>query len=80
MNLETIIMGLLVGLLGVVITAYIWCILPARMARKRGRSALGWVILAWCISPFWACILLLILGDTREKIKQDIIEELRNED
>lgn len=69
--------GLIVGL---VITIYLWCIIPARMARKRGRSEVGWVILAWCISPFWVYILLAILGDTKEKIKQDILDELRNEE
>lgn len=68
--------GLIVGL---VILAYFWCVIPARMARKRGRSAIGWVILAWCISPFWVYILLAILGDTKEKIKQDIINEIRDE-
>ena len=71
------IVGVIVGL---VITIYLWCIIPARMARKRGRSEVGWVILAWCISPFWVYILLAILGDTKEKIKQDILDELRNEE
>ena len=69
--------GLIVGL---VITAYLWFIIPTRMARKRGRSEVGWVILAWCISPFWVYILLAILGDTKEKIRQDIINEIRNEE
>jgi hypothetical protein len=69
--------GLIVGL---VIFAYLWFIIPARMARKRGRSEVGWVLLGFCISPFWVYILLAILGDTKEKIKQDIINELRNED
>jgi hypothetical protein len=71
------ILGIIVGL---VITAYLWFIIPARMARKRGRSEVGWVLLAFCISPFWVYILLAILGDTKEKIRQDIINELRNED
>jgi len=71
------IVGVIVGL---VITIYLWCIIPARMARKRGRSEVGWVILAWCISPLWVYILLAILGDTKEKIKQDILDELRNEE
>lgn len=66
-------------IVGFVITIYLWCVIPARMARKRGRSAIGWVILAWCISPFWVYILLAILGDTKEKIKQDIINEIRDE-
>lgn len=45
-----------------------WIYLPASMAMKRGRSALGWVLLAWLISPLWAIVLLLILGDTTEKV------------
>ena len=66
--------------LGLVMMAYLWFIIPARMARKRGRSEVGWVLLGFCISPFWVYILLAILGDTTEKIKRDIIDELRNED
>ena len=66
--------------LGLVMMAYLWFIIPARMARKRGRSEVGWVLLGFCISPFWVYILLAILGDTKEKIKRNIIDELRNED
>lgn len=69
--------GLIVGL---VIIVYFWCILPARIARKRGRSEIGWVLLAWCISPLWVYILLAILGETKQKIKQDILHELKNND
>ena len=69
--------GLIVGM---VIIAYLYFIIPARMAHKRGRSEVGWVLLGFCISPFWVYILLAILGETKEKIKQDIINELRNED
>ena len=76
---ETIatIAGLIVGL---VIIAYLYFIIPVRMARKRGRSEVGWVLLGFCISPFWVYILLAILGDTKEKIKQDIINEIRNDE
>ena len=77
--LDTI-MGIASLIVGMVIVAYLWFIIPARMTRKRGRSEVGWVILAWCISPFWVYILLAILGDTKEKIKQDIINEIRNEE
>ena len=38
---------------------YFWVRLPAQMARKRGRSALGWVLLFWFLSPIWGVILLL---------------------
>ena len=74
-------LGWIIALIvGLVITIYLWVVIPARMARKRGRSEVGWVLLGLCISPFWVYILLAILGDTKEKIKQDIIDELRNED
>ena len=50
--------------------------LPAKMARKRGRSTIGWVVLFWVISPLWGIIVLLVLGDSKQKIREDIIEEL----
>ena len=52
--------------------------LPYKMAKKRGRSVVGWTILFWILSPFWGAILLLILGDSKEKIKQDILNEINN--
>lgn len=58
---------------------YFWVRLPAQMARKRGRSALGWVLLFWFLSPIWGVILLLILGDSQEKISREIIEQLKRE-
>lgn len=67
-------------IVGLSIAIFFWIIIPARMARKRGRSEIGWVLLAWCISPLWAIILLAILGDTKEKIREDIINELRKEE
>ncbi|MCI7463023.1 MAG: hypothetical protein PUB47_06315 [Bacteroides sp.] len=47
------------------------------MARNRGRSALGWVLLAWVLSPLWIIIILLILGDSKEKLSKDIIDQLK---
>lgn len=58
---------------------YFWVRLPAQMARKRGRSALGWVLLFWILSPIWGVILLLIVGDSQEKISREIIEQLKRE-
>jgi len=49
------------------------------MARKRGRSVLGWVLLFWFLSPIWGVILLLIVGDSQEKISREIIEQLKRE-
>lgn len=50
--------------------------IPAKMASKRGRSVLGWVLLFWIISPLWGIIVLLVLGDSKQKIREDIMEEL----
>ena len=77
MNILEYILNLFALIVGLVIVACFWIIIPARMARKRGRNEFGWVVLAWCISPFWVYILLAILGDTKEKIREDIIDELR---
>lgn len=54
-----------------------WIHIPASMARNRGRSALGWVLLAWILSPLWIIIILLILGDSKEKLSKDIIDQLK---
>ena len=59
---------------------WLWFFLPASMARKRGRSQIGWVILFWIISPFWGIITLLILGDSKKKICKDLMEELSKKD
>ena len=54
-----------------------WIHIPASMARNRGRSALGLVLLAWVLSPLWIIIILLILGDSKEKLSKDIIDQLK---
>ena len=51
--------------------------LPAGMARRRGRSALGWVLLAWITPPIVAIIALRIVGDSSDKIRKDIINGRR---
>lgn len=70
---------ILVAILALLFLWYFWVRLPAQMARKRGRSALGWVLLFWVISPFWGIILLLIVGDSQEKISRDIVEQLKRD-
>ena len=54
---------------------WLYVFLPAKMARKRGRSAIGWVLLFWIISPLWGIIVLFALGDSKQKIREDIMEE-----
>ena len=69
-----IVVGAIVALL---FLWFFWVRLPAQMARTRGRSALGWVLLFWFISPVWGIVLLLIVGDSKEKISKEIIEQLK---
>ena len=54
-----------------------WIHIPASMARNRDRSALGWVLLAWVLTPLWVIIILLVLGDSKEKLSKDIIDQLK---
>lgn len=37
--------------------------LPRKMAIKRGRDPLGWMLVFWFISPIWGAIILLIAGN-----------------
>ena len=74
MTEETI--PIIVVIIALVLVLWFYIFLPARMARKRGRSILGWILLFWIISPLWGIIVLLVLGDSKQKIREDIIEEL----
>ena len=68
-------MDVLVLLLILFLTLWFCIFLPAGMAIRRGRSALGWVLMAWITTPVVAIITLLIVGDSPDKIRED----LRNE-
>lgn len=65
------------SLLTVLLFLWLYIFLPMKMAKKRGRSKLGWVLLFWLISPLWGTILLLVLGDSKEKIIEDLAEEFQ---
>ena len=52
--------GLLFVILGIV---FFWNLLIAYMARRRGRSGLGWFILSFLIDPIIAMIILICIGD-----------------
>jgi len=70
-------LSIIVAIIALIFMLWLLILLPAKMARKRGRSVIGWVLLFWIISPFWGIILLLVSGDSKQKIREDIIEELR---
>lgn len=74
------IMGVLVGCAAIAFYIWLLFILPSRMAKKRGRNPVGWTIIFWIMSPLWGAILLLILGDSKEKLRQDIIDEINNQE
>ena len=68
-----------VGILVILFIVWLSILLPMKMAKKRGRSPLGWVFIFWLITPLWGIIILLIVGDSQEKLRQKIIEELRHQ-
>lgn len=69
--------GVIGAICAIAIVVSIMILLPIKMAKSRGRSALGWVLLFWIVTPIWGIILLLIVGDSKQKLKKDILAELR---
>ena len=55
--------ALLLGLVALYFGLWIFILLPADMAKARGRSAFGWVLVSIFFSPILACLLLWLLGD-----------------
>lgn len=66
-------------IIALILILWLYIFLPAKMARKRGRSTIGWILLFWIISPLWGIIVLLVLGDSKQKIREDIIDELNRD-
>lgn len=75
--MENVLAPIIGVVIGILFISFLFIYLPVKMARKRGRSAIGWILICWLITPFWGLILLSILGDSRDKIKQDILNELK---
>ena len=55
-------LGLLFLLLALVFAVWFWIVLPAKMAIRRNRSAVIWVLISLLFSPVIAIFLLLVLG------------------
>lgn len=51
------------------------CVLVGRLASKRGRSSLGWFLIAFFFSPLIAALLVALLGETDAQRHARIIEE-----
>ncbi|MBR1774070.1 MAG: hypothetical protein IJ759_00945 [Bacteroidales bacterium] len=51
--------------------------IPIKIAHNRGRSGTVWVILSFILSPIWVYIILAIIGDSKEKIRNDTIRMMQ---
>ena len=69
-------MDVIASIFVIVFILLFWVIIPVNMATKRGRSGIGWFIFTIFITPIWTIIILAILGDSKAKIKDDILKEL----
>ena len=49
----------------------LFCIIPAYMAEKRGRSVMGWFFLSILITPIYTAFIIFCLGETDEKRKEN---------
>ena len=67
----TIVAAIFISIMSL-LALWLYIFLPVSMAKKRGRSALGWVLLFWIISPLWGVILLLILGNKKRRTVKNI--------
>lgn len=80
MTEDTLSAILSITLLFIVLIVLLWLyiLLPVNMAKKRGRSVAGWIILFWIISPLWGTIALLVLGDSKKKLKEEIYKHIHD--
>lgn len=69
-----LVIGIVIILLALFLTLWIF-ILVAKMATRRGRSGLFWVIFSLFTTPIVSAILLLCLGETDAYRRRRIIEE-----
>lgn len=74
----SIILSITLLLIVLIVILGLYILLPANMAKKRGRSVAGWIILFWIISPLWGTIALLVLGDSKKKLKEDIYKHIHD--
>lgn len=58
--------GLILLLAGLVIAWVLYVTIPVRMARKRNRNAVIWVLVSLLVSPLVSYILLAIIGKKKD--------------
>ena len=76
---ESLVLSGLMTLVIVILFVSLYIVLPIMMAKSRGRSAFGWMLLFWFFSPIYGVIALLVLGDSNEKLRREILEEVRQQ-
>ncbi len=64
------------AIVGLVLFVCLYIVLPIIMAKKRERSIFGWLLIFWFTSPLFGVIALLVLGDSKEKLRREILEEV----
>lgn len=57
--------------IAIIIIVMLCALIPFFMARSRGRSGIGWLLLSWCIGFWWTIVILLCIGDSKEKAFKD---------
>lgn len=68
----------LLGVIMILLIFFFYIYLPIKMAKARGRNALGWVVAFILISPMVGIVILLAVGDSNEKLTRDIISHLQD--
>lgn len=61
-----ILLAILGGAMAIVLIYYIYIGITLRMAKKRHRDPLGWILLSIFVSPLLTWIILLIVGEERK--------------
>ena len=80
MTLLLISLGMFFWIALIVLYVLAFPLMVAHVANNQGRSGAGWFFLSLLISPVFAILVLIALGDTDEKRKQRAIldEQARN--
>jgi hypothetical protein len=59
--------GAALSVLAALVVLWLFILVPAGMARARGRGALVWVLISLTFSPLLAILLLVALGDAPDR-------------
>lgn len=52
----------------------LFCIIPAKMAKSRGRSYWGWFLFSFLFNPLFGILILACLGDTEKRRREKVVE------